>query len=214
MLVLVCVCVCGICGVFAPTPLPPPFSQFNTTLCLATLSPSASLPEKNASIFCAILQGFPLMTPGTACAYPLFTIPPSHPLPIVKRGETGREWGEQQENSGWDSAASSVVARAERMACCVGPRRYCVSGPFSPSVFCPFFHEYHPSILAIPERNLFIWKKGADKKNVSCRGVVENLLQKTENSFYSPLRRSVLIWSKLGCKFDPILIKTVIFVLS
>lgn len=50
------------------------------------------------------------------------------PPPILKRGETGREWGEQQENSGWDSAARSVVARAERMACCVGQRRYCVSG--------------------------------------------------------------------------------------
>lgn len=38
----------------------------------------------------------------------------------------GRERGEQQENSGWDSAVRSVVARAERMACCVG--QYCASG--------------------------------------------------------------------------------------
>lgn len=54
---------------------------------------------------------------------------------------------------------------------------YCVSGPFSHPVFCPFFYEYHPSIQAIPVRNLFIWQKGAGKKKVSGRGVVENLLE-------------------------------------
>lgn len=117
------------------------------------------------------------MKPGTECACPLFIFSPP---PILKRGETGREWGEQQENSGWDSAARSVVARAERMACCVGQRRYCVSGPFSPSVLCPFFYEYHPSIQAIPARNLFIWQKGAGKKKVSGRGLVENLLEDRE----------------------------------
>lgn len=31
----------------------------------------------------------------------------------------GRERGEQQENRGWSSAVSGVVARAERMACCI-----------------------------------------------------------------------------------------------
>lgn len=94
------------------------------------------------------------------------------PPPILKRGETRRERGEQQENSGWDSAARSVVAQAERMACCVGQQPYCVSGPFSPSVFCSFFYEYHPSIQAVPARNLFMWQKG-----VSGRSVAENLLE-------------------------------------
>lgn len=51
----------------------------------------------------------------------------------------GREKGEQQENSGWDSAVRSVVARAERMACCIGQQQYCVSGlSLSPSVSSVF----------------------------------------------------------------------------
>lgn len=119
----------------------------------------------------AILQGFPLLMPGTACACPLFISSP--PNPILKRGRGGGEWGEQQENSGWDSAARSVVARAERMACCVGQRRYCVSGLFSPSVFCPFFYEYDPSFQGSSSSG----RKGAGKKKVSARSVVENLLE-------------------------------------
>lgn len=49
------------------------------------------------------------------------------PPPYIESGEMGWEQGEQQENSGWDSAVRSVVARAERMACCVRRQQYCVS---------------------------------------------------------------------------------------
>lgn len=51
----------------------------------------------------------------------------------------GREQGEQQENSDWDSAVRSVVARAERMACCVGQQQYCVSGLSLP--LCPLSYS-------------------------------------------------------------------------
>lgn len=118
--------------------------------------PSASLPGDHSSIFCAILPGFQLMTPGIPCACPLFIFrhPPLPPA-ILKRGETRREWGEQQENSSWDSAARSVVARAERMACCVGQWWYCVSDPFSPSLLSFLMSSIPP----FKPRNLFILQK-------------------------------------------------------
>lgn len=53
----------------------------------------------------------------------------------------GWERGEQQENSDWDSAVRSVVARAERMACCVWQRQYCVSGFSLSRDSCIFFFE-------------------------------------------------------------------------
>lgn len=88
--------------------------------------------------------------------------PPTSPPPaILKRGETRREWGEQQENSSWDSAARSVVARAERMACCVGQRRYCVSDPFSPSLLSFLMSSIPP----FKPRNLFILQKVSSGEN-------------------------------------------------
>lgn len=110
-----------------PSPPPLPSLYFLTS----SPPPSAPLPGDHSSIFCAIFPGFQLMTPGIPRACPLFIF---NPPPMLKRGETGRERGEQQENSGWDSAARSVVARAERMARCIGQRRYCVSEPISPSL--------------------------------------------------------------------------------
>lgn len=79
------VCVFVVCLPLPTTTKPP----FVTTLCIS--DPSASLPEENASIFCAVLQGFPLMTPGTACACPLFIFNP--PSPHIKKGRDGEGVG-------------------------------------------------------------------------------------------------------------------------
>lgn len=95
------------------------------------------------------------MTPWDRMCFPTIHFQSPHHISVG----WGLKWGEQQENRAWDSAAGSVVARAERMACCAGQRRYCVSGPFTPSVFCPLFYEYHPSIQALPARNLFIFSR-------------------------------------------------------
>lgn len=90
------------------------------------------------AIFCVILQDFPVNDASDYMCLPTIHFhPPPHLNPSIpslilhphiKRGEIGREQGEQQENSGWDSAGRSVVARAERMACCVEQQQYCVSG--------------------------------------------------------------------------------------
>lgn len=91
-----------------------------------------------AASFCVVLQDFQLMTPQIVCACPPFNFrPPSLILlPHIEKGEMGREQGEQQENSDWVSAVWTVVARAERMACCVWQQQYCVSG-LSVPLSCP-----------------------------------------------------------------------------
>lgn len=62
---------------------------------------------------------------------PLFISSAQTHLPIlihyIEKGEIGREQAKQQEKQ-LDSAARSAVARAERIACCVGQQQYCVSG--------------------------------------------------------------------------------------
>lgn len=81
-------CLCVWCGVvcvycvFAPLS-PSTFSQFITALVIS--DPFASLPAENASIFCAILQGFPLITTGN-CMCTIHFQPPHYKKKRERRG--------------------------------------------------------------------------------------------------------------------------------
>lgn len=122
--------------IYPPVHWPPQLPSLNESS-IPLLCHLGYLHEIAAS-FCVILQDFQLMTSQIVCACPPFNFrPPSLILlPHVERGEMGREQGEQQENSDWVSAVWTVVARAERMACCVWQQQYCASG-LSVPLSCP-----------------------------------------------------------------------------
>lgn len=123
--------------------------------------------DENPFVCCALLQDFQLMMPQLVCLPTIHFQPPSLILlSHVERVEMGREQGEQQENSGWDSAVRSVVARAERIGCCIGQQQqYCVSG----LSLCLSF-EYHPFIQTITVRNLILMHAEALIKYVGIVG--------------------------------------------
>lgn len=78
--------------------------------------------------------------------------PLTHSSPPFWKGNEGLGGGEQQENSGQDSAVRSVVARGERMACCVWAATVLCVWPFSLRVLLFNYNRqlHHPFISIIP----------------------------------------------------------------